>query len=251
MDKEQPKRKKVAIVGFAPSWNLAPFKDESFEIWGLNELYKYFSQMPDAVADRWFEIHSPDSPSKNTPEHRKWLAECPIPVYMQEHFDDIPNSIEYPRKEIKEYFGKNFIVDENGAAFTDYSNSISWMIALAIYEGFEEIHVYGVDMAQKSEYAWQRSSCQYFLGYAAGKGIKLLIPKTSELCKFPQDYGWETDNQPRLKKRQRKKELTERKKFHTGEIQKAQQLIAQHQAALQQLNGAIGEIDYDLNNHIV
>ena len=94
---------KIAIVGFAPNWETAPFENDDFEIWGLNELYKYFQKKKGAVADRWFEIHSRESPSKNTEEHIGFLKQCPIPVYMQEHYPDIPNSKPYPLEEVIEF----------------------------------------------------------------------------------------------------------------------------------------------------
>jgi hypothetical protein len=250
MDNEITK-KKVCIMGFAPHWTQTPFDNPDYEIWTLNEAYKLFTTIPNGRADRWFEIHSPDSPSKNTPEHTKFLTECKVPIYMQEHYDDIPSSVAYPRKEIKEYFNQQFIVDEGGSSFTEFSNSISWMVALAIYEGFETIMITGVDMAQTDEYAWQRSSCSFFIGYAAGKGIKIIIPQTSELCKFPQDYGFETDNQARIKMKSRKTELKKRKNALIAEIQKMQEQIRQHEASVNQLDGAVQEISYNLNNHIV
>jgi hypothetical protein len=53
----QPREgKKVAIVGFAESWKLAPFTDPLVEIWGLNELWKYVPRW-----DRWFELHDADT----------------------------------------------------------------------------------------------------------------------------------------------------------------------------------------------
>lgn len=182
---------KAAIVGFAPSWKEAPYDDPGFQIFGINELY---AQATNRKFDIWAEIHDPDSPSRNYPQHRKWLRECKIPLLMQKHYDEFPSSIAFPREEVKAIFNKNFIVNEKGASFTEYTNQISWLLALTIAMGYKEIHVYGVDMAAASEYSFQRSSCQFFIGYAAGAGIKVLIPKTSELCKFPRDYGFETDN---------------------------------------------------------
>lgn len=182
---------KVAIVGFAPSWHLAPYDDESFDIWGINELYL---QAVNRRFTHWFEIHDPKSPSKNVEKHQNWLRNCKIPLYMQQHFEEYPMSIPYPRDKVKAMVNENFILEGCGSKYTDFSNQITWMIFFAIYIGYKEIHVYGVDMAQQSEHSWQRSSCQFALGLAAGKGIKILIPKTSELCKFPRDYGFETDN---------------------------------------------------------
>lgn len=183
------KNEKVAIVGFAPSWNEAPFEDESFDVWGINELY---IQAKGKRFTHWFEIHDPESPSKKTEKHWDWLKQCQLPLYMREAYPQFPKAIAYPRQEVKAMVNKNFL--ESGSKYTDFSNQITWMILLAIYQGYKEIHVYGVDMAQQSEYAWQRSSCQFALGLAVGKGIKVHIPHTSELCKYPMDYGFETDN---------------------------------------------------------
>jgi hypothetical protein len=268
------KADKVAIVGFASSWNQTPFAlpESEMEIWGINELYKLAKNHPQARFDRWFEIHDPYSPSKNVPEHHNFLKNCKIPLYMQRHFEEFPSSIPYPRHEIKELFNKNFLCEKdikgeddpnkpvylNGSPFTEYSNQISWMIALAIKEGFKEIHVYGVDMATKSEYAFQRSSCSFFIGYAAGKGIKILIPKASPMCKFGKDYGFETDNQNRHYKKNRKKELEGRIKVIQTEVKKnleaaqlANNIVNNLNAQINQINGAISEISIDLENNII
>ena len=174
-----------------------------------------------------------------------------MPLIMNKMYEEFPTCVEYPREEIKKYFNENFIIDDVGGPFTEWSNSISWMLAMAIYEGYNEIHITGVDMAQKEEYAFQRSSATGLIMFAAGKGIKILIPKTSELCKFPQDYGFDTDNQTRIKMKGRKKELKERKKQMLIEIQKHQQNIKNYEIGVSQLDGAISEIDYNLSNHIV
>jgi len=254
--KQVEKKKKVCIMGFATSWVDTPFNNSDFEIWTLNEAYKLLAtkNIPAGRINRWFEVHNLNSPSKNNQEHRNFLRECQnkMPLYVNEKYEDLPNAILYPRKEIKEYFNQNFIQNNGvGAAFTEFSNSISWMVALAIYEGFEEIWITGVDMAQKDEYAWQRSSATGFIMFAAGKGIKVCIPHGSELCKFPQDYGFETDNQVRIKKKKRKKELQGRKAQMIAQIEQANKQIKLIEAQIHQLDGAITEINYDLNNHIV
>lgn len=207
------KNKKVSIIGFAGSWYQAPWKDKDMDFWGINELYKYSG--PEAAKykvnphyDVWFEIHDIlNSPSKQQKEHQNFLQTLNIPLVTQKHWDKYPSSMAYPRKEVKEYFNSNFVMSGVGAEFTDYSNQISWMTALAIMLGYEEIHIYGVDMAANTEYNFQRASCQFFIGYAAGKGIKVLIPKSSELCKHYCDYGFETDNAGRHRTKDRIKDL--------------------------------------------
>ncbi len=188
------KRTKVAIVGFAPSWKQAPWdKPEEYEVFCLNEMYKLAGEVQNFHADRWFEIHSRNSASKATPEHQAFLRQCPVPVYMWQKYDDIPNSARFPKDEIIAEFQKR---GYKGAAY--FTNSISWMFALAMLEGFKTIALYGVDMANDSEYGWQRPSCEYFIGLAEGLGIEVIIPSASDLLKCTQLYGFESDNRNRV-----------------------------------------------------
>ncbi len=238
--------KKVAILGFAPSWVDAPFDDQSFEIWALNEMYKMFAKKEGCRADRWFELHSPDSPSKNTPEHRAFLQNCELPLYMWDHFDEFPTSVRFPKDELMEFFGESY-----GEKFRYFTNSISWMIGLAIYEGYEEIHVYGVDMAADSEYNHQRPSCEYFLGVAAGRGIKLYLPSNSDLLKTSQLYGFETDNAMRICMKKRINDLTAKKAQYINEFNKTKAREAELNSAINQLDGAIHDCNFWLKNWTV
>lgn len=190
------KVKKVAIVGFASHWNQAPFDDKEFEIWSLNEAYDM--RMTDGSDPwvkpkaegrlRWFEIHGRETEYAGNPffhsrnasnEHAAKMAALNCLVYMQKHWDDIPNSVEYPLQAMIAKYGGY------------YTNSISYMMALALSEGFQEIHIYGVDMAQGSEYAAQRPSCEYFLGIAKAAGVRVYMPQESDLLKTSHLYGWE------------------------------------------------------------
>jgi len=223
---EKP-RKKVAIVGSASHWNKAPFHDDSWEIWGLNEMY--VMGLPRVT--RWFEIHDINKPNPNVPDHRKRLAdftsEKKIPVYMWQHYDDIPQSLPYPKDEIVNHFGRYF------------TNGISWMIAMAIYEGFDVIGIWGVDMAVDTEWEKQRPSCEYFIGWALGKGIEVILPPESDLLFSPFLYGFEDEPRDRLyaKHEAREKELTAR-------IAQTEQQINQMQAELFSLRGARDDSRY-------
>lgn len=186
------KKDKVCIVGCADSKTITPFGRDDMEFWGVNNLYGV--NLPGAHWDRWFEIHNievgPDGKFRRredlefrgqpVDEYLKGLAklDCPV-IYMQKHWEEVPNSIEYPLGPVTALFGRYF------------TNSISYQIALAILMGYEEIHVYGVDMAVGSEYAHQRPSCEFFLGWAMGRGIKVFIPDEADLLKSRFMYGFE------------------------------------------------------------
>lgn len=183
------KRKKVAIVGFAPSsYLLAPFQDPEWEIWSLNEAYT----LPGFTrADRWFEIHIRDEidVTQRDANHIDWLrAQKALPIYMIRRFNDIPMSVKFPIENFIKRFKTNY-----------WTNTVSYMIALAVAEGFTTIAIYGVDMAQgsvqggPSEYAEQRPSCEYFIGWARAKGCTVIVPPQSDLLGSIGLYGYDGD----------------------------------------------------------
>jgi hypothetical protein len=192
--------KKIAIVGCSDSKDQAPFNDPSWEIWAMNNAF-----ITTPRRTRWFEIHpikfdgkdywrrklikpgifeySKEFRGQLVNDYMKDLAALDIPVYMQRHWDIIPKSEAYPLQDVITKFGNYF------------TNSVSYMIALAIMEGATEIGCFGVDMATGSEYGPQRPSCEFFLGIAAGLGILLTIPPTADLLKTKFLYGFQEREQ--------------------------------------------------------
>jgi hypothetical protein len=176
-----PKHRKVCIVGFSNTRGEAPYADPDMEIWGLNDIFEVIPRV-----DRLFQVHQRTEVETHTTRtegkpHPERLKELKCPIIMGEAWPEIPNSVAIPIKRI--------IAATGGEIADYYTNTVSYMIALAIAEEFQEIHVYGVDMAVGSEYESQRPSCELFLGIAIGRGIKLVIPPTSDLLKTRFRYG--------------------------------------------------------------
>ena len=178
-------KRPLCILGTAPSLGEAPFGDETVEMWAAGTAIA--SPMCER-ADRVFEMH-PRRYWASPPVLERY-AEFKGAVIMQDHFDEIPNSVAYPYDEIKERFqldamGENLYV----------TNTITWMILLAIHEGYTDISLYGVHMAHETEYAHQRSSCSWALGIIhglmlEGKPYKLHIAEASALLKAEYEYGY-------------------------------------------------------------
>ena len=175
--------KKVALVGCANSLTHVErlFPDiKNYEIWGLNQLYKLY---PTIVkhATRWFQIHHEDIFLEGDHNTLDWMnGEYHFPIYVREKYADrFPCGVPFPKHELIEEFGRYF------------SSQISWMLALAIYEGFEEIHLYGIHMAVDDEWAFQKDGVEYYIGLARGMGIKVFAPPTCELLKTGFMYGFE------------------------------------------------------------
>ena len=171
-------KEKVVIVGYGPSRSQCPFEDESFEIWGMNEIYQLVPRL-----DILFELHDRRhviESFRNT-NHWEWLTVSPIPVYMVQKFDEIQSSIAYPWAEIIATFG------------TFLTCQVSEMLALAMLMEYKEVHLYGIDLSSSKgfgkEYSKQKESIAHFVGIAIGKGIKVYIPRESTLLKTALIYG--------------------------------------------------------------
>jgi len=213
-------KKKLAIVGFAPTRDQAPFSDPTWEIWGLNDLHR---GIPNYT--RWFDIHTIENietdvvagrtsnavRKTNIPETAlenmgiSGLAKLKCPVYMQNVTQAVPNSLRFPLEEmLKTYTARGL----TGARY--FTNSISYMLAYALYEGlacghqWDEIHIYGVDMAVGPEYTAQRPSCEYWIGIAEGMGVKVYIPDASDLCKTAFLYAYEEAAQKKFETKMQK-----------------------------------------------
>ncbi|MBW2003017.1 MAG: hypothetical protein JRI72_00170 [Deltaproteobacteria bacterium] len=262
--------KKVKIMGFAPGW-IEAFKDKDgkwidnsdCEIWCLNEFYKFLAQLPPqyAKATRWFEIHSRYSPTKNIPEHITWLQRAKIPVYMWEHYDDMPTSIPFPKDELCKHFGWT---DGKGETvpFKYFSCQPAWMLAMAIYAGFEQIEMYGVNMATDGEFNKQRPSCEYWLGVIYGiyyankyKNRKMECPVLPEHCDLLTPpggklYGFDTDNKARLLCKSRINSVDSKFKKSNSQYSQAVQIMNKSQLAMAEMRGAKSAY-VDMLNHIL
>ena len=170
--------RQVAIVGLAPSTHDdGPYEDPDWEVWGLpwdEERWPYF--------DRLFDIHPLECIREATPSFYRYGYEDRLKgsrhLYMQEAYRDIPNAIEYPLQEVSDLVGDY------------YNSSIAYMLALAIFEEYDKIGIWGVDMAEHGEpghadeYRDERPNCEYLLGFAKAKGIEIYLPDECPLLKF-------------------------------------------------------------------
>lgn len=168
------KIKKVNLIGFAPTTRgETPWLDPDAEFWGCNE--GYVQEFP--VISRWFQIHPFVSFSRennpNDPKHFEWLKkEHPFEIYMQKHYEFIPNSVQYPLEAYITWFGREY-----------FRSSFDYMMAMAIAEEYTDVGIYGFEMASETEYAFQRPSAEYWIGRAEGMGVRVTMAKNSNLLR--------------------------------------------------------------------
>lgn len=169
---------KVIILGTAPSWEKAPLGDPKWEAWGLGNCWQWWGK----YATRWFEIHPMSLLLKLGWNDYRWLTECPIPIYMAKHYAKVPNSIPFP------------LADVGGRFLRQFSSTFCYELALAIHEGFETIGIYGITFSGGTlrERFIESRGVLYWLGVAAGRGIKIQFPDAeNKEFTHPYLYGLE------------------------------------------------------------
>jgi hypothetical protein len=158
--------KKLAIVGTHPKTrDLAPFDDESFVIWVFNEAPQ------DPFCKRWdgcFQLHKPEVYTSQlnmvNGTHWAWLQQdhgANKTIWMQDRDARVPNSSRYPMDEIVQQ-----IPGASPAGQPFFTSTVSMALALGLYLGYEEIHVWGVDLSSGTEYAYQQLCWLYWCGVA-------------------------------------------------------------------------------------
>jgi len=208
MTDEQPKQRKIAIVGTAePHWRGAPYGDESWEVWSLGGNFRAIPRW-----SRWFELHRPEDvckgwangdPQQEATARRtytEWLAEQDgSNVFMQSKWPEVPDATVYPIDAIVKKFPNKY-----------FTNSVSYMIAMALAEGCSELGLWGVDMALSSEYSAQRPSVEFFIGIAVGMGVVLHLPPDTSLLKSRELYAYEENSGFMEVVRAKEKEIEQR-----------------------------------------
>jgi len=163
--------KELTILGRGPSRLRHPITGE---VWAMNDLYKFFPNL-----DRLFILHNiayhdgtitgKDINSGDIEDMKALNIPLIGPVAILEH-----NIQEYPLREILETFNiHNF-----------YMSSIDYMIALAIYEGYEKIKCIGCDFLELDyDHLPAKESVTFWVAFAMGRGIEVTISDGSDILK--------------------------------------------------------------------
>ena len=138
---------KLAILGKLPTKHRAPFNDKNWDIWAFN----IHSDMLPRVT-KWFDIHA-NGANPNA---------------------DITRA-NFPFKECEELVGGQY-----------FNNSVSYLIAYAILQGYKEIALYGMrfDAAHETRRNGEYQNVRELMFFAKGRGIKVTSPFDTMLQEY-------------------------------------------------------------------
>ena len=219
--------KKLAIVGAQElTRGNAPWNDDEYEIWTIAHHAKAdWCKRFDAV----IEVHERSfyTSGYKDPEYFEWLKTIEQTVYMIDVHTEVKGAKKYPLAEVKEKLLPN--IKLNGEPINNFCSTADYAIALAVYLGYEEIDIYGIEMAHSSEYQNQQSSFTFWVGIAVANGVQVNLNCTSGLFDKPL-YGREDITAVRVRDyiagmNQQSATLDEQQKLLKGALQFANQLL--------------------------
>lgn len=209
------------------------WKRRDCEIWMFNEAPnvkdkegKKIYKKPDFL----FQLHNQaiwkNPINRSDAKHYKWLkSKNAPPTYMQKKFQDVPNSIEYPIKNVLSLV-KNIKINIDGKEkdFKYFSSTPDYALALVAElwnkgKKYKNVEIYGIELELETEYVYQRMGFGFWLGVLAGMGIPVKI--YSSIFNEPM-YGYEGDLEISSKEIEKRindleKELGDDKKMYSDE----------------------------------
>lgn len=175
--------RKIAILGNHRSLVDAPFDDPSWELWAHTSTSR--TREMRRTPERYFDLHGRDWWELEGAWKRgfyvEWLQRLRTPIFMQEAYRDIPAAIQFPKERILAEFRRYF------------TSQTAWMIALALTEGVTHLGLFGIAYEHYTEYATQRAGAEYWLGFAEGRGVQIVTPKSTPILRTPWPlYGYQS-----------------------------------------------------------
>jgi len=234
------KKRKIAMIGTAPSTRGAAPIDSDWEVWGQADYWAGLKRI-----DRWFEFAPFPKLNEQFQDYLAWLKEADFPIYMRHEAPELPTSREFPFKEMSERFGEEFM-----------SATVVWMMCQAVTEHMnghpvEVIGLWGYDLALDSEYSFQRPGvrhlqwvCRHHLPAMGFDPIGIHIPKGSDLLITPLPYPFAEDDPMVAKIRARKRDIQNKINAATNQANQLQANTDGIRGTIKYLEGAMEDLVY-------
>src|SRR3990167_958601 len=252
--------KTVRIIGLGTSlYECKPNPEPDITVWGLQYTWKSHKlHRAFVMDDRDWIVQKNNTLGRNIQAE---INSYDWPIYTAKLWGDLDHNIEYPLEHVLSCFpnfkhrvlkktDKGEEIDEIQGRY--FLNSFCYMIALAIFEEYERIELFGCDMTnmygrvkpdpkkeqvidgvtyvpkEEPNETWndERNCVNFWMGVAMGRGIEIVVSRGSRITKTldldaPVLYGYETsDSISKI----RDAILADNKKmdrvFHSGKITK-------------------------------
>lgn len=162
---------KVNIIGKGNTWVDAPLDEHS---WGITQIY--LRRPVNLVIDM------------NVYDDLRWGVQEKIEAERTRlkclqngvPYIDLKN---YPIKEVIEKFDTDY-----------FGSTVDYAIALALYQGYKDIHLYGITLSI-TDYSKLKASCDFWCGYVKGLGNKITVHGRSNVMKTQDHkvYGYDRE----------------------------------------------------------
>lgn len=170
----------ITILGSGPEWQKYP---QDVETWTVGKMLML--KDPPKRVDRIFSLDAIDDMKiikRGVFSREAFIGEInrrAVPYYSSVLEPEIPLSAEYPLKDVVGRFKVPY-----------FSNTISYMIALALFEGVRTLNLYGVAQMGAHEYVTERGCVEFWLGMALGKGVSVNIETPSLVMRNNSEYPY-------------------------------------------------------------
>lgn len=149
--------KEVTILGKGPTRTECPYEGE---IWTVNDSYDFAKRIDKLfLTDGWNEFDIGALKGAQQKFNCEIVSAIPHP--------DLQVTL-YPIEEILTRFRSKF-----------FTNTICYMLAYALYLGYERIWFYGIDMLTHTCYIMEKGGVEYWMGVANGMGVEIINTKNS------------------------------------------------------------------------
>lgn len=153
-------KKVLTIVGRGDSWIYCPFEGD---IWIVHSVLT-LPGMDERHIDKMFAFDDISCQKTHSGKALKDLI-------------DIATERKIPIVSTRGYATERYpllkILDEFGVSW--FRLTVSYMLALAIYEKYDMVHIYGIDQDKEDRYIRTRPFVDFWLGVMVGRGIKYTI----------------------------------------------------------------------------
>ena len=106
------------------------------QVWTCNNAHAFFSIDPDRIV----AMDDLDLDRETHPDYVEDIISAGVPVYTSKAYDDLPNTVDYPLREVIDWFKLDV-----ATACKVFTNTLCFMLALAAMEKPGEIRLHGFD----------------------------------------------------------------------------------------------------------